>query len=233
MHVCMHAFFKTVRTLYTCCSNVHVCTHAVHILHALHVNINTLQAIGCQTFYDVLFKHWGCRLRPRQDLVELVEDSDEEEREEVASLGRALKMALGDLVPASFVDLTVDEGSGAGVKEEPLEASVTGSTVQVATKPSEPVEPLQPVKEEAVAEKQPSLKRWQDAPGSPVGKDMDAIEKRILAIQCPSWLHDFYCCLWIVLVLSLMKVPEITRCQATPGSEAGCSGGGRGGDSSV
>ena len=143
-----------------------------------------MQAIGCQTFYDTLFKHWGCRLRPSQELVELVEDSDEEEEKEVQSLGLALQKALGVLMLAPLVDLTVEPVDEQHVKKEPCEATIDMSTVprvKTELEASEAVdsvstnaEAAQPVKQEIVTRK----KQWEDA-------SMDAVSKRIFEIQSP------------------------------------------------
>ena len=68
------------------------------------------QEIGCQTFYDRLFHHWGNRLRGKNAEVVIVEDSDDEdEKAEVESLRLSLEAALGAFPPK------VD------VKAEPLE----------------------------------------------------------------------------------------------------------------
>ena len=70
---------------------------------------NVWQEIGCQTFYDRLFHHWGNRLRAKYAEVVVVEDSDDEnEKAEVESLRCALEKALGVFPPKVDVKMELD-----------------------------------------------------------------------------------------------------------------------------
>ena len=127
-----------------------------------------------------------------QQLVDLVEDSDEEEAE-VQSLGLALKKALGHMMPAWVVDLTLSDDAEKPLKVEPPAAIEDASTALVVKAEPDASElcgsgngqAAQPaVKEEVVAAKT-GLKQWEDTAAGCGDASMDGLSQRILQIQSP------------------------------------------------
>ena len=175
------------------------------------------QDIGCRTFYDTLFHHWGNRLRPTkkgedQEVLVVVDSDDEDEKAEVESLRAALEEALGmfppqvsikeePLVRMDTVQLDGYELGQVEVEELPLKAAAEDLSVKPAALQDEGVsqKPRQPLPDEGVSQEpaQPSAKvqpTGSKVPAKDLWVDMsvDDIALKIQDLQ----FRGLYLCSW-------------------------------------